>query len=118
MRLDEYYALLQKALASPFGVVVDASEPYAARCIRRRFYYIRESARQQGDTSFDKLSFFVMGNGEVWIVKRDILAPRSTEDGYPVVGTREVQPGEIPERFTPRGKGKPRPRRYIPFGFF
>ena len=47
MNRDDYIALLNRALASPYGIRLDYGDDRAARLVRGKLYRIREETREE-----------------------------------------------------------------------
>lgn len=116
MKREDYDALLQRALDSPYGLHLAMQGWTPGRKFRRRLYSARDRARKRGDHSFDCLSIIFAHPGEifdepgeVWIVRRDRLPVRDDpDDGYEAYPS-DLAFGDLP--FTIRARGK---KRHIP----
>ena len=98
MTRDDYLALLRRALATPHGVALDFDDWVKAERARGRLYRLRSALRRAGDTSFDSLSFVMQPYGGLWIVRRDRLPRRDTEDGLSAE-SRPLSRDELPDHF-------------------
>ena len=98
MTRDEYLALLRSALLTEHGVALEFGNFYEAERARRRIYGIRDHLRRAGDDSFDSLSLVMKPFGRLWIVRRDRLPRRDTEDGLSAESRRLIR-DELPSRF-------------------
>ena len=62
-------ALLSEALASPFGIAVETSDPESLRAF---LYSARTTAKSAGQSAFDNLSFRASANPhELLIVRKE-----------------------------------------------
>lgn len=123
MTREDYLNFLKRAAEAKYGLIVRVCvEPgvatlfrmEAACKIRRKLYYARDHARQEGNHSFDLLSMIVDYPGEVRIVRRDKLPPVQYEYGDDDIQaeTQPLGPDQLPDRLFARG---PSPRRPFPY---
>ena len=102
MTEDDYRELLQRAARAKYGIKVALANHRIARRLRRRLYHVRDLARKAKDDSFDGLSMIIWPDGQLWIVKREVLP--QYDDGRAYDGTTQsLEPDELPDRITPRG---------------
>jgi len=93
-------ALLHRAVAAEFGIVIAAGTDHAARRLRRRIYNARRAA--DADEQLLGLSVLIRPGGEVWIVKRGRISRQPAPD-YP---SRPIAADEMPSRIQARGNAR------------
>ncbi len=98
MTRDDYLALLRQALSAPHGVALEFDDWVQADRARGRLYRLRSNLRRAGDHSFDSLSLVTQPYGGLWIVRRDKLPRRDTEDGLSA-DRRQLGRDELPDHF-------------------
>jgi hypothetical protein len=100
---DQLVEVMDKALGTAFGLVLKAKHYHAARQLRRRLYAVRERLRKEENNRFDALSFIVKLDGELWLVRRDMITQAQGKE----LACRPILREELPERILARGKSKP-----------
>ena len=95
MTRDDYLALLGEAAASPHGLVLPFRNEHHAVQARRKFYKLRDELRDEGADDYRSLSFIVTVEGDLKIVRRDVLPRRVIDDGLKTQ-SRELDRAEAP----------------------
>ena len=95
MTRDDYLALLGQAAASAHGLVLPFRNQQHSIQARRKFYKLRDELREDGTEDYRSLSFIVTIEGDLHIVRRDIL-PRRVDDDGPKTQARDLDPAEAP----------------------
>ena len=81
MTRDDYLTLLGKAAASAHGIALPFPNEQQAAQARRKFYKLRDELRDAGAEDYRSLSFIVTIEGDLHIVRRDVLPRRVDDDG-------------------------------------
>ncbi|NCC61640.1 MAG: hypothetical protein EOM12_12025 [Verrucomicrobiae bacterium] len=93
--------LLDSALEHDNGLSICTKGLEETRRIRRKLYNWRDKARKQGMDKYDRLSFVLFDQGELFIVPRkDDPLKREIQVSF----VRELEPHERPEKIIARGK--------------
>ncbi len=95
MTRDDYLNLLGEAAASAHGIALPFPNDQQAAQARRKFYKLRDDLRDAGAEDYRSLSFIVTIEGDLHIVRRDILPRRVNDDGLKTQ-SRELDPAEAP----------------------
>ena len=95
MTRDDYLALLSEAAASAHGLVLPFRNEQQAVQARRKFYKLRDELRDAGAENYCSLSFIVTLEGDLHIVRRDILPRRVNDDGLKTQ-SRDLDRAEAP----------------------
>ncbi len=95
MTRDDYLALLGEAAASARGLVLPFPNEQQAVQARRKFYKLRDELRDAGAEDYRSLSFIVTFEGDLHIVRQDILPRRVIDDGLKTQ-SRELDRAEAP----------------------
>ena len=95
MTRDDYLALLGQAAASAHGLVLPFRNEHQAVQARRKLYKLRDELRNDGAEYYRSLSFIVTVEGDLHIVRRDVLPRRVDDDGLKTQA-RELDGGEAP----------------------
>ena len=81
MTRDNYMELLRRAAGSQHGIALPFGNVHQAVQARRKFYKLRDELRDDGADDYRSLSFIVTIEGDLHIVRRDILPRRVNDDG-------------------------------------
>ena len=104
MNHDDYTRHLETALEAECGLKFECQSCASAKHIREKLYYARNRSRREGHSGFDILSFKVLSNGELWIIRRDRL--RGYQDNLPIPEPHPLTPDELPSYVNSRGPCK------------
>ncbi len=96
MTRDDYLTLLGKAAASAHGIVLPFRSEQQAVQARRKFYKLRDELRDAGAEYYRSLSFIVTLEGDLHIVRRDVLSRRVNDDGLKTQ-SRDLDRTEAPD---------------------
>lgn len=81
MTRDDYLTLLGKAAASDHGIALPFGNWQHAVQARRKFYRLRDELHEIEAEDYRSLSFFVTYEGDLHIIRRDVLPRRVDDDG-------------------------------------
>ncbi len=95
MTRDDYLALLGMAAASAHGIVLPFRNEQHALQARRKFYKLRDELRDAGAEDYRSLSFIVTFEGDLHIIRRDVLPRRVDDDGLKTQ-SRDLDRAEAP----------------------
>ena len=95
MKRDDYLTLLGKAAASDHGIALPFRNEQHAVQARRKFYRLRDELHEDGAEDYRSLSFFVTIEGELHIIRRDVLPRRVDDDGL-TTQARNLDKAEAP----------------------
>ncbi len=95
MTRNDYLTLLGQAAASSHGLVLPFRNEQHAVQARRKFYKLRDELRDDGAEEYRSLNFILTIEGDLHIVRRDILPRRVNDDGLKTQA-RDLDPGEAP----------------------
>ncbi len=93
------YEILDKALASDFGIEVILEDHKSARSVRRKLYAERERLRSNGNTDYDCLSVLIKGH-DIFVVPRDRI-PKAA--GIKSLDCRPIGQEELLQKALNRG---------------
>ena len=95
MMRDDYLSLLVKAAASDHGIALPFRNWHHAVQARRKFYRLRDELREDEAEDYRSLSFFVTYEGDLHIIRRDVLPRRVDDDGL-TTQARNLDKAEAP----------------------
>lgn len=95
-----YEGILREVLASEYGILVCTANPGEAHALRRRLYWERTKARDNGDTRYDGLAMLKRGYGDLLIIKRPEIPESSRCWDWPI---HQLRPQQIPRVIRSRG---------------
>jgi len=94
--------LLNDALNNLSGESIQLVDYAEAKKARRKLYLYRNQQRAIGNKQYDKLSFVAQPNGELWIMRRDLINKSQTIQAY---DRRTLSRLELPSQILARGNG-------------
>jgi hypothetical protein len=103
MNINEAVA---QALTSPLGIALTLPDEQATHSFRQDFYALRETRRQEGDTSWDGLAVVFPPDepGTLHLVKKSgVRSVRKTRDRA-IVGAEELTVLQLPRSLRSRGR--------------
>lgn len=92
---EVYLRLMTEAAGSEYGIALRIGDPHKAVQARRKFYRIREKMRAESASKYDLLSFLVVPDGDLHIVRRNTL-PRYKDDDGLQAEVRPLACAELP----------------------
>lgn len=99
--------LMERALASPYGIRLAAGTQEAGWGLRKRIYHERDRQRRRGSKRYDSLSIVMKeGGDEIWIIRREQLPRHESRLGI----EESIEPlnrNDLPRRIVSRGKSRP-----------
>ena len=98
---EDYVTLMEEAAGSEYGIALRIGDPHKAIQARRKFYRLREKMRAESASKYDLLSFLVVPDGDLHIIRRNTLPRYKDDDGL----RAEVRPlacAELPLRIGAR----------------
>ena len=94
--------LMDDALNSKSGESIQLADYDEAKKARRKFYLWRDRQRANGNKQYNALSFIAQPNGELWIIRRDLLNKPQSIYAY---DKRQLNQSELPSQILARGCG-------------
>lgn len=98
---EDYLRLMTEAAGSEYGIALRIGDPHKAIQARRKFYRLREKMRAESASKYDLLSFLVVPDGDLHIVRRNTL-PRYKDDDGLQAEARPLAYAELPLRIGAR----------------
>ena len=95
MKRNDYLAHLGEAAGSPHGIALPFGNVHQAVQARRKFYKLRDELLDAGAEDYRSLSFIVTFEGDLHIVRQDVLPRRVDDDGLKAQA-RDLDPSEAP----------------------
>ena len=78
---DMLLSYLEAAIAADVGYELKSPEP---NNLRTKLYLARQRAQKHGNFAYDELSFFLIPDDTIWIVKHSALERWRIANGLPV----------------------------------
>ena len=95
MRREDYLRRMQEAADSEYGIALHLGDRHKAIQARRKFYRLREKLQAEGNLDFIQLSFLIMPEGDLHIIRRNAL-PRYKDDDGLQAEVRPLACAELP----------------------
>ncbi len=101
MKREDYLRRMKEAANSEYGIALHIGDQHKAVQARRKFYRLREGLQAEGNLDFIQLSFLIMPDGDLHIIRRNTL-PRYKDDDGLQAEVRSLACAELPLRIGAR----------------